>query len=63
MNSKIDGYIAEEEISDIDLFRQVDELRNCCSKCDNNTNCIKLHFTIGNSKNFDFPGLCCYVRR
>mmetsp|Transcript_4891 Transcript_4891/g.7273 ORF Transcript_4891/g.7273 Transcript_4891/m.7273 type:complete len:138 (-) Transcript_4891:103-516(-) len=60
--NKIDSYIAAEEISDLDLFRQIDDLKNCCNQCDSSTNCIKNHFLFSSNK-LDFVGLCNFVRK
>eukprot|EP01036_Dinobryon_divergens_P029382 gene29382-38467_t len=59
---RTDAFIAEEEQDDLSLCQEIDRLRNCCTRCDSSTNCIKKAFMV-NGKNFDFPGLVSVVRR
>lgn len=61
-NVKISNYIAQEEITDYNLFQEVMRLNNCCSQCDSTSNCISNHFAVKSSK-FDFPKLCNFVRK
>ena len=64
-DEKILKYIAEEEINDVDLFRSIDKLKNCCCRSDSTSNCIKQNFTSlnGSNKKLDFNALCQFVRK
>jgi len=70
-DAKILEYIAEENISDNQLFREIQSLENCCRKgitaaktngdC---INCIMRHFINDDTKKtLQFNELCSFIRR
>ena len=62
-DAKIAEYLAEENMSDSQLFDDVKSLGNCCRKGSVN-NCIVRSFTVDDSfKTLQFADLCHFVRR
>ena len=67
-DARMSAYIEQENITDLDLFKEVDALKDCCRQCSSDltttttpTNCIKRGFTSDSA--FDFLGCCFFVRR
>ena len=60
--------IVEESKTDLDIVREIDKLKGCCSRSNGNPNCIMMHFTVAKSGGSSAPGvdltaLCSFVRR
>ena len=58
--------IAEEDMTDLDFYRQFLKVTKCCSKCDDNSkaeNCVILAFSTGNNNAFDLQSFGAYARR
>ena len=63
-DARMSAYIEQENITDLDLFKEVDALKVCCRQSSDlaaPTNCIKRGFTSDTT--FDFLGCCFFVRR
>jgi len=62
-DAKILEYIAEENISDSALYKEVQSLEGCCRQ-GSTVNCIIKSFTTNDSnKTLQFNDLCQFVRR
>ena len=65
-DKKQNANIAEEDMTDLDFYRQFLKVTKCCSKCDDNSkaeNCVILAFTTGNDNVFDLQSFGAYARR
>ena len=65
-DARMCAYIEQKTITDLDLFREVEALKDCCHQSSSDllttpTNCIKRGFTSDTA--FDFLGCCFFVRR
>ena len=65
-DARMSAYIEQETITDLDLFKEVEALKDCCRQSSSDlittpTNCIKRGFTSDTA--FDFLGCCFFVRR
>ena len=65
-DARMSAYIEQENITDLDLFKEVEALKDCCRLSSSDltttpTNCIKRGFTSDTA--FDFLGCCVFVRR
>ena len=65
-DARMCAYIEQETITDLDLFKEVEALKDCCRQSSSDlittpTNCIKRGFTSDTA--FDFLGCCFFVRR
>jgi hypothetical protein len=63
-DAKIFEYLAEENISDKELFAEVESLVNCCRKGTASVNnCIVRNFTADDfNKTLQFSDLCWFIR-
>ena len=63
-DARMSAYIEQENMTDLDLFKEVNALKDCCRQSSDlaaPTNCIKRGFTSDTT--FDFLGCCFFVRR
>ena len=67
-DARMSAYIEQETITDLDLFKEVEALKDCCRQSSSSdlittpTNCIKRGFTSDTTA-FVFMGCCFFVRR
>ena len=65
-DARMCAYIEQETITDLDLFKEVEALKDCCRQSSSDlittpTNCIKRGFTSDTA--FEFMGCSFFVRR